>query len=171
MSALKARERRQPVRIAGRLKSGRGWSDVVIGNVSSRGMMGVCTPPPARGDYVEVRCGSYVIVARVAWTAGARFGARAQDCIELPELLAGNTGTARPDGERRAQARAADPRKGPKALAERSATSARFARAMDFFSLVVVGVALAAMAAGAAHEALAKPLDTVATAMAAGADQ
>ena len=36
MSAHRTREPRRPVRIGARLKSGRGWSDVVLRNVSAR---------------------------------------------------------------------------------------------------------------------------------------
>src|SRR5688572_28685416 len=36
MSAHRTREPRRPVRIGARLKSGRGWSDIVLRNVSAR---------------------------------------------------------------------------------------------------------------------------------------
>ena len=95
MSAHRLREPRQPVRIGARLKTGRGWSDIVLRNVSARGVMGQCSAPPERGDYVEVRCGAYVIVARVAWAREDSFGARAQDLIALDDLIASAEGRAR----------------------------------------------------------------------------
>src|SRR5688572_12895721 len=95
MSAYPARERREPVKIGARLKNGRGWSNVVLRNVSPHGVMGLCDPPPARGEYIEVRCGAYLIVARVAWARDDCFGARAQDIIVLPDLIACSQGRTR----------------------------------------------------------------------------
>ncbi len=160
MPVYRAREPRQPVRIGARLRCGRGWSNVVIRNVSSHGVMGESAVPPARGDYVEVRCGDYVIVARIAWATRDRFGARAQDRIELPELVACAQGraTAR---ERRRQPRAVESRPARPATAIRAAASARFSRAFDFACVAIVGAAMAAMFAGAAHEALARPAEQV----------
>ena len=165
MSANRAREPRQPVRIGARLKSGRGWSDVVLRNVSTRGVMGQCAAPPARGDYVEVRCGDYVIVARVAWACDDRFGARAQDLIALPDLVASSEGRAR---------KAPRPvRSMPRApsLSERSFASVRLGRAFEFLSVVLAGAALAAVLGGAAHDALARPTAAVSHALDRGASR
>lgn len=165
--AHKAREKRRPVRIAARLRRASGWSDLVIRNVSPRGMMGQCADPPERGDYVEVRCGGYVIVARVAWTGEESFGARAQDLIELEQLVAGAEGRAQAHGERRQGGRAELPPPPRPDLAARQAASERFARRFDFLSVALAGLALAGLAASAAHEVLAKPFDRAAAALGA----
>jgi hypothetical protein len=168
MSAQRAREPRQPVRIGGRLKSGRGWSDVVLRNVSARGVMGECPAPPDRGDYVELRCGDYVIVARVAWASGSHFGARAQDLIELADLTASAEGRAREAGERRRRLRPvqSDPR--APSIADRSFASARLGRAFEFGSLIIAGAALASLLGGAAHDALARPVAKVSQSLVKG---
>lgn len=171
MLAHRAREPRQPVRIGARLKSGRGWSDVVLRNVSARGVMGECTPPPARGDYVELRCGAFVIVARVAWSGDDRFGARAQDTIELGDLIACAEGRARKRAERRRYARPVKPARRAPTLEERGFSSARAGRAFEFFSLIMVGTALATLLVGTTHDALATPVAKVSRAMAAGEGQ
>jgi hypothetical protein len=168
MSAQRAREPRQPARIGARLRSGRGWSDVVIRNVSSRGLMGECPAPPVRGDYVEVRCGAYVMVARVAWAQEDCFGARAHDRIALPALIAAAEGRARAANDRRVAARAPDAAPRPPTILERAAASARLARALDFMAVAFAGGALASFAAGTAQQALAGPLDQAAVALAAG---
>lgn len=168
MSAHRTREPRQPVRIGARLKSGRGWSDVVLRNVSARGVMGQCTAPPARGDYVEVRCGAYVIVARVAWARDDRFGARAQDTIELGELVACADGRPRQAKERRRQGRAAAPVRYRPTIAQRSFASFRLGRLFEFSSLILTGAALATLLGGAAHDALARPASAVSQALAPG---
>ena len=90
MSANRAREPRQPVRIGARLKSGRGWSDVVLRNVSTRGVMGQCAAPPARGDYVEVRCGrlgrafEFLSVVLAGAALAAVLGGAAHDALARP---------------------------------------------------------------------------------------
>jgi hypothetical protein len=168
MSAHRAREPRQPVRIGARLKSGRGWSDVVLRNVSARGVMGQCPQPPERGDYVEVRCGAYVIVAHVAWATEDRFGARARDLIALTDLIACAEGRQRPVDDRRRQQRPARPARPAVPLAERSFASARLGRAFEFFSVALAGAALAGVLGGAAHDALARPADQISQALAAG---
>jgi hypothetical protein len=167
MSAYPARERRQSVKIGARLKSGRGWSNVVLRNVSPHGVMGLCDPPPTRGDYVEVRCGAYVIVARVAWARDDCFGARAQDVIVLPELIACSQGRTRPAPDRRREARprVAPP---PPSLVTRAAASARLGRALDFAGIALAGATLASLAAGFAHGAIAKPAGEISRALAQG---
>ena len=171
MSANRAREPRQPVRIGARLKSGRGWSDVVLRNVSTRGVMGQCAATPARGDYVEVRCGDYVIVARVAWACDDRFGARAQDLIALPDLVASSEGRALAAPDRRKAPRPV--RSAPRApsLSERNFASVRLGRAFEFLSVVLAGAALAAVLGGAAHDALARPTAAVSHALDRGASR
>jgi hypothetical protein len=169
MSAYPAREIRQPVRIGARLKSGRGWTDVVIRNVSPRGIMGRCAAPPARGDYVEVRCGDCVIVARVAWTDNDSFGARAQDKIVLPDLIAGSQGRETPAQERRQQARPQPSALPAQSLAARAAASTRVARTLDFLAIVLAGATAASLAAGVAHDAMARPADHIAQALSKGA--
>ena len=165
MAAHRLREPRLPVSLVARIKSGPGWRDTVIRNVSSRGVMGECGAPPSRGDYVEVRCGDYVIVARVAWVSGDRFGARTQDVIELSHLVASSQGRHRPATDRRRHPR---PVHGPdpvRSLVERRIASARLARVCEFAGLVAAGAALAVMLGGAAHDAMARPAQKVAHAL------
>ncbi|MEO6388414.1 MAG: hypothetical protein ABIT16_08375 [Croceibacterium sp.] len=165
MPGYRNRETRQPVSIGARLSRGRSWSDMVIRNVSPRGMMGMCAVPPERGEYVEIRSGDYVVVARVMWARGGRFGLRAQDQIELGELVAGIDGRLAATGERRRIPRPPVPRPRP-TMAQRFAASQRAARAFDFMSLSLAGAVLAGLAAGAAHDALTAPLDQVSGALA-----
>lgn len=167
MSAHRAREPRKPVRIGARLKSGQGWSDVVLRNVSPRGVMGECPAPPERGDYVELRCGAQVIVARVTWASEDRFGARAQDLIALPDLLASSRGPVAPTTDRRQQPRSARSLIVAKSLEERGFASVRFGRAFEFLSLVFAGVALATLLGGAAYDTLARPTGKISQALGA----
>jgi hypothetical protein len=157
-SRYKTRADRRAVSIAARLRCSRGWSDVVIRNVSSSGLMGASPNPPARGDYVEVRCGTYVMVARVAWSEGAAFGAQGQGRIYLPDLMAGSEGRAKPPAERRKLPRGPLLMR-PPTMAERADRSVRAARLFDFASVALSGTIFAGLATSVAYQALANPLE------------
>ncbi len=163
MAGKHVREPRKPVKIGARLKSERGWSDIVIRNVSSRGMMGICPAPPERGDYVEVRCGTYVIVARVAWKGEGSFGAQSQARIDLDDLLTGSVGRSTAC-DRRKLPRAAEPAS-RRPAAETAQAHARVGRLFDFVSVVLAAVVFAALVAGQAYAVLAEPLDAAARAL------
>jgi hypothetical protein len=115
-----------------------------------------------------VCCGTYVIVARVAWNSGDRFGARAQDVIELPDLIAGAQGRARQAPERREQQRPARTALNTRSLAERNFASIRLGHAFEFVSLILAGAGLAALLGGSAHDALARPAAEASRALAPG---
>ena len=87
-----SREERQKVMIKARMRSGVSWRDVCILNLSVHGVGIQAAEPPARGTYVEIRRGSQVIVARVAWAKGHRAGLRSQDAI----FIQSSTTSARP---------------------------------------------------------------------------
>jgi len=166
MPLYNSREPRQPVSIGGRFNIGGGWRDLHIRNISPRGIMAACADPPTRGDYVELRCGPQVIVARVVWVRDGRFGARTQDKIDLSALTGGSQPSAGEMPERRWRMRA--PKSAPQqlSLAARFAASRQFSRLFDFASLAIVGAVLAAVAAAAAYEALSSSLGRVGTALA-----
>jgi len=81
---MRPREDRRRVMISSRLRCGIQWRDAVIVNVSSRGVGLSAGSPPDPGSYVEIRRGAYLIVARVIWVNGVRFGVRTQDCVPDP---------------------------------------------------------------------------------------
>jgi hypothetical protein len=67
-----------------RMRHGNAWSDVCLVNLSSRGAGLQCATPPGPGSYVEIKRGSnVVIVGRVAWSHGHRFGIRPRTCSGL----------------------------------------------------------------------------------------
>ena len=73
--------------IKARMRSGVSWHDVCILNLSVHGVGIRAAEPPARGTYVEIRRGSQMIVARVAWTKGHRAGLRSQDAIFINVIV------------------------------------------------------------------------------------
>ena len=72
------------------------WSDVCIRNVSAGGMMLQAGSAPQRGTYVEISRASLTVVARVVWSSGHRFGVKAQDSLNIEEVI-GQRDTSRID--------------------------------------------------------------------------
>ena len=142
-----------------RMRTGEGWSDVTICNLSPRGAMAKALTPPQKGDFVELRCGSSSIVGHVRWSQGVRFGIRAQDRIDIRHMLAEQRGERRPpNAERRSASREAITTKPlPKAVPT-DETSRLFARVFDWGILAVVGIAGAGLAGSQVHAILTAPM-------------
>lgn len=154
---VKPRQPRQHVVLNSRLRSGATWSDACILNVSARGLGLQAVAPPVQGTYVEVRRGNNVIVARVVWVKGQRFGAITQNVISIADL----------SGERIANDRAleaanskvervvAQPRSN---LYERSRAAGQ---TLEFAFLGILAISAAFAALGMAATAIGYPLATI----------
>ena len=148
---MKKREERHRVLIQARMRDDDGWSDVLIQNVSSHGMMMRTATPPRPGSYIEVRKAAMVIVARAVWVRDQFFGVRAQDRIALEELfdqanqqMSAAMGLTGAKGDRRKQTRT-------ESAAEKAERSRRFATVFQFGALAIVaGVAALLIAQGVA---------------------
>lgn len=84
---MKQREPRHNVVVPARIRTVGGWADATILNLSNRGVMFRSTVRHERGNYLELRRGSYVIIARVMWSEGTRHGARAQGIIPVADII------------------------------------------------------------------------------------
>lgn len=164
---MKAREPRHPVMVQARMRSGSEWSDVIIHNVSRRGMMLRAAKPPMRGSYVEVRKATMTIIGRAVWVNGQRFGIRTQDVIDMPALLdhaahqlGAAIGLTPPAGERRNAPRAATIT--PAQAAERNRQRAAIGQ---FALIAVVGGVAAWFVADSVHNMLTAPFDAIRSAM------
>ena len=157
-TGLRFREARRPVVLNARMRTERGWCDIVIRNLSSGGFMAQCNSPPKRGHYIEVWRGETCIVGYVVWSSGGRFGARSQARIDIPALMANRLPGPR-SGERRKSARkpAAAP-SGPRELAERSR---QLGRAMEFAVLGTIVAAAAFLLAGIVGNVLGNPFAAI----------
>ncbi len=136
------------------------WLDVVIHNVSSRGLMAGCDEPPAVGSYVEIRRGTLVIVGRVQWNKGRFFGLRSQDRLSVKALIDEPRLASRPvradtnvENDRRAERRLAQEAQ----LARKVERSRSFASLFQFLVLVAVGVTMAGIAAHTVFTMLSAP--------------
>ena len=145
------------------MRSDAGWSDVVVRNISRRGMLISSNTPVKRGSYIEIRRAHHIIVARIMWAAKDRLGARTQDPIDIEGLIAAATGQqlagktgdgARPAlaNERRAVDRAAQSRD----------SGARF----QFLALIAAGAVVAFLIAERVGASLSAPFEQVRSALA-----
>lgn len=163
----KSREPRRLVHRPARMRSNGEWCDITICNVSSRGFMGKCASPPPRGTYIEVRHRSLCIVARVMWSRDLRFGVRAQDRIDIDNLLCEET--ARPSSrgeERRSARRRPAPLPAPQADTQAAAeASRRFARAFEWVTLSLAVAVAAGLMFQIVTTSLRKPMQDVRDAM------
>jgi hypothetical protein len=161
--ALKPRERRRNVMIQARMRAGASWSDACILNLSSRGMLVKASNMPSRGSYLEIRRGSYVIVARVVWANAGRFGVQTQDLVPAEGLI---NHPDRPEAAAKPGDRNfADRRTAARPSASRHEASRWRARASEFCVFALLGAAGAMAALGAVDELLARPLAVVETAL------
>lgn len=151
--------------IQARMRSGAAWSDALILNVSSKGLLVRSDQAPNRGTFLEIRRGPYVIVARVVWSEPGRFGVQTQDPVPTQGLIqdSGGAEVPRPPAVTRASERRASTR----AAEVRHESSRQKGRAAEF-AVIAFGCALAAvLIGGAIAEVAAKPMDAVQAALAA----
>ena len=146
------------------------WCDITICNVSSRGFMAKCASPPPRGTYIEVRHRSLCIVARVMWSRDLRFGVRAQDRIDIANLLSEEPAKRYAAGEERRAARRDRPvlppgRPNTEAAAE---ASRRFARVFEWVTLSLAIAVAAGLVFQIVTTSLSKPMQDIKDAMSVG---
>ena len=165
-SAQRPRGTRTGVVVRCRMKTDAGWTDATIHNVSDRGLMASTDAPPKAASYVDIRRGTLVIVGRVVWVRGRRFGVRTQDRIKASDLVNEPVVQQRPSVDR-----SSDDRRGPsrsemdRRIARRSEASSRFASWFQIVAVTLVGCGLAAFLAVEAYRTLARPFARVAHAL------
>jgi len=156
---MRARSARRKVMLGAQMRCGTAWNDASILNVSGTGLGLAAPTPPQPGAYVELRRGAYIVVARVVWANGGRFGVRAQDRIIVDAFVA--AAAVRSDGplpDQRGQRK-------PRPPAERGAASRARSRAFEFVLVAMFGAALAVAAFDGVTRALAEPLGLVSAAL------
>jgi hypothetical protein len=160
---MKAREPRRTVYLSARMRMGATWGDIVIRNISSRGLLVEGSSAPPRGTYLELRRGRHVIVARVAWSGGDRFGLQTQAPLAVDAIVA-EPGTAAPavrNAEPAFERRAVPRIPAARRIAERAERSRRLARATQFVSIVAFSLSTVAFGGAVLAETLSAPLAQV----------
>lgn len=149
-TGFRPREERITVLIPSRMRNGSQWSDVIIHNVSSRGLMAGCDQCPAIGSYVEIRRGTITIVGRVQWSKARFFGIRTQDRLSVQALIDEPRLAHRPN---RAPSEGGEDRRAERRLAHEANQARRMERSRSFASMfqyvaiALVGLTLAVLAA------------------------
>lgn len=164
-SGVKAREPRQKVLIAARMRVGTAWVDARIENISSRGLLVRSRSAPEPGTYLEIRRAVYVIVGRAVWRRGDQFGVRTQDRLDIDAII--NLPPI-PQGPRPATAagapteRRSDPeRLAGRDIAQRLSRSRHLSSILQLSFLVFAGLIAAALVASAMHDILSRPLTAI----------
>lgn len=158
---MRKREPRRTVSLTARMRVGNDWSDVAIRNVSDHGMLLSAPEPPKPGSYIEVRRGlAGIVIARIVWRDGDKFGVRARDVIDIAALSAARP-TSKPasrDGvyiERRTRERSVDPER-----------SIRMARAIQSIAIGLAAIGMVGSVAMWAYRTLERPMTAIEAAMA-----
>ena len=153
---MKPREARRKVMIQARMRDGALWSDALILNVSSRGLLIRSDQPPSRGSYLEIRRGGYVMVARVVWSNAGRIGVQTQDVISAECLISDPVGAAIPASS--SATNQVERRAAPRATQVRHDSSREKARAIEFAAISLTCAGVAILIGIAMIEVVAKPV-------------
>lgn len=147
---MKTREARMKVVVSARIYTGSAWTDATILNMSSRGLMLKIDAELKRGEYVEIRRGTLIIIARVIWVRDGHVGLRAQDEIDIAAIVNEPRLLSRPKalaagqaGERRQASRVV-----PASIVQRAERSRAVARASQFIAICTVGIAASIVLVG-----------------------
>lgn len=133
-------EPRTRMSLAARLRCGQGERAMTVIDLSTRGLLGMVSDPPRRGEFVEVRIGGNSLIGHVRWRAGGRFGVVLRERISVAALLGGGEAPAALAGSRAAR------RVSGGILTAIGSDSALVARAMQAALLVVaIGASVYAM--------------------------
>lgn len=154
---MRTREPRRKVMIPARMRAGGPTIDVLIRDVSSRGLMLTCAPLPPRGAYVDIERQRLAIVGRVVWVADGRCGIRTREPIDQIGLIGSMAGPEAAEDLARPTP-ALSPAKRP--AADRFG---RFGAILQFAALVGFGGAAAIGLAMTVSDALARPVAAVST--------
>lgn len=163
---MKTREPRRHVVILSRVRCGGNWADARILNISSRGLGLEAAAPPVRGSYVEVRRGQNIIVARVVWVSGDRFGVRSQDPILIDAIIADRQSSTKPITDATAGAQV-ERRSALRRHDHQHEVNKHLGRAMEFGFMAMAGASAAVLGFGMIEETVDRPLAAVQTALAA----
>lgn len=158
-SPVKQREARRRVMLRARMRCGADWGDVLIHNMSSRGLLATAETACPPGTVIEIRRIHHIIVGRVVWQNGSYFGVRTQDTIDIDGMLAAKPPTHKPGTAPVSDRRAAD--RPALSIADREAGSRRFARGFQFVVVTAAVGAAALLLAGEVGGILSRPFATI----------
>ena len=136
------------------------WSDVCIHDVSDKGLLVSSDAPPAIGTYVDLRRGTLVIIGRVVWCGGRRFGVRTQDPVRLATLISEPVLDKRPANANR---RGANRGVSGRSITVQADRNRQLSSALQFVCLASFGLAVACFAAICGYQVMSVPAVAVAS--------
>lgn len=162
----RSRATRTAVAVPCRMNLDGTWSDGFIHNASDHGLMLSAGDAPAVGRYLEVRRGTIVVIGRVVWSRGKRFGIRTQDKVTATMLVNEPVLRCKPAVvQSKEDRRTADRAAARHDLASRGNRSRRFASNFQYICIAVAGIAAAIFVAMQVYSALNRPFAKVASAL------
>ncbi|MGR6327453.1 PilZ domain-containing protein [Sphingomonas sp. XXL09] len=166
---IKQREPRRKVLVRARMRSGTEWHDVIIHNMSSRGLLATSKVPCKTGTVIELRRVHHVIVGRVVWEKDQYFGVRTQDRLDVDAIVDAKPPAFKPGSEptRDDERRSAPRRITAASIAEREARSRRFSSVFQFAILGAAACLGAALVAERVGHVLSSPFATISEHLAA----
>lgn len=88
MARLEARAQRKTAFLKARMLDRGEWLEIIIGNLSTSGLMVKSRVPHPLGTTVEIRRRGMVIAGEVVWSLPTRFGMRSFEPIDVDALTA-----------------------------------------------------------------------------------
>ena len=144
---MKPRLPRTLIHVPARMRAGTTWSDVIIKNMSRRGLMAETLQVPTPRSYVEIRRGTQIIVGRVIWTSGRRFGVHTQEAVDFNTIVAEPRLLSRPRSNGEGTPDAIERRNNPDRHIDRIASSADRSRQLSTAMQYLAVAAAAAIGA------------------------
>ncbi len=139
-----------------RVRTASGWSDACILNISSNGLLVYSNTTAEPGQFVEIRRGRQLVIARIVWRKNQRIGLWSPE-VHIQDLISDETIAAATQGRAVAIERRTVPRDDGRSRAR--------ARAIEFGSTLAIVAAISAWAAVYVYQILSKPLATVKAAL------
>lgn len=136
--------------------------------MSNKGLLISCKNPPAIGTYVDIRRGTLVIIGRVVWKGGSRFGVQTQDPVSIAALVNEPVLKSRPSASDRHSLTREKP---GQSVTQRAERNRQRSSTIQFVCVVIAGLGVAYFAAISCYQALAVPLGTIANALGGGVAQ
>jgi hypothetical protein len=135
------------------MRTGAGWNDACILNISSRGLQIHASRCVPKGDSIELWRGDIVITARVVWRSGARAGLQSDECIPVEDIMSLGQSPA-------LRLTAGNPRE--RRVRHRSHAESRIqARTFEFLSIAAIAATLSSGLFLIVLDVLARPLAVV----------
>lgn len=158
MAEEPARDSRRNTFLKVQVRSDSGWSEAIVCNVSSHGMMLRGEDLPGRGSFIEIVGGKVSLAGHVRWSLAGRCGIRTREVIDLAALLGTPGSDATPPAPPRRSRPGGEAATSP---ADRAAQSRARGRVLDLALTLALLTAGAWLVISAVNGLFAAPLGRI----------